>query len=162
MIASQIAPQGLALVPGTGSPTEVGGGGGALALSQQPGFLQPPRALFGWGSPVCPSSQPAEPLPTHLPAAPEPATGKCRLHWEHRAVPALLGASFSSLHPFHHPLTHMKVIISSNIFASVFMSPIPSANSCNCQHGSTNTSAKDKAIISKHSSLSLHCHHLNH
>lgn len=58
--------------------------------------------------------------------------------------------------------THMKVIICSNNFASVFMSPIPSANSCNCQHGSTNTSAKDKAIISKHSSLSLHCHHPNH
>lgn len=67
-----------------------------------------------------------------------------------------------SLFPDNVSLTHMKVIISSNNFASVFISPIPSADSCNYQHGSTNTSAKDKAIISKLSSLSLHCHHPNH
>lgn len=79
-------------------------------------------------------------------------------------LPLWLPVSFSSFCPDNVScsLTHMKVIISSNNFPSVFMSPIPSANSCNCQHGSTNTSAKDKAIISKHSYLSLHCHHPNH
>lgn len=73
-----------------------------------------------------------------------------------------LPGSFSSFCPDNASFTHTEVIISSNNFASVFMSPTPSANSCNCQHGSTNTSAKDKAIISKHSSLSLHCHQPHH
>lgn len=45
----------------------------------------------------------------------------------------------------------MQVMISSNNFASVFVSPKLPANSYSCQHGGTNTSVKDKAIISKHS-----------
>lgn len=67
-------------------------------------------------------------------------------------APALLDRfSLSALLTSLSPHTHTQVMISSNNFASVFVSPKLPANSCSCQHGGTNTSVKDKAIISKHS-----------